>query len=109
MEETSWTLALAGFAGLVNYLQRFAGPPPKPEWEWSVAYVKVVTGAFVGLLTLWLIGKRIEDPGLVRFAVAVAGYGGPLTLDFFWQSGRDFLASWATRAAQGRKDDAPKN
>lgn len=108
MEEIGWAFVLAGFAGFVNYLQRFT-TEPRPAWDWAAAYVKVVTGAFVGILTLWLIGKRVEDSGLVKFAVAIAGYGGPLTLDFFWQSGRDFLASWATRAAQGSKDDAPKN
>lgn len=109
MEEIGWTLALAGFAGFVNYIQRFAGQEPRPAWEWRAAAVKVVTGAFVGLLTLWLIGKRVEDAGLVKFAVAIAGYGGPLTLDFFWQSGRDFLAHFAARAAQSVKDDEAKN
>lgn len=109
MEQVAWTFVLAGFAGFVNYLQRFAGAPAeRPPWEWSVAGIKVVTGAFVGLLTLWLIRKHIEDHGYVYFAIAIAGYGGPLTLDAFWAAGKEVVVSWATRAAQGSKDDPPK-
>lgn len=104
MEQIAWSFVLAGFAGFVNYLQRFA-VPEKPQWNWSECYVKVVTGAFVGYLTLLLVGKRVEDAGLVWFAVAVAGYGGPLTLDFFQQVFRDALS----RAAQNQKDGTPKN
>lgn len=107
MDQILWTFALAGFAGLVNYLQRFAGTE-KPVWEWRVAGVKVFTGSFVGLLTLWLIGKRIEDTGYVNFAIAIAGYGGPVTLDFFLQFGKDVAGTWAARAAQGGKNDPPK-
>lgn len=109
MEQTAWTFALAGFAGLVSYLQRFAGATPeRPPWEWSVAFIKVVTGSFVGMLALWLIGKRIEDSGHVNFAIALAGYGGPVTLDFFLQLGKDALSAWANRASQGAKDPGPK-
>jgi hypothetical protein len=103
VEQIAWTFALSGFAGLVAYLQRFAGDQ-RPAWEWRVAAVKVVTGSFVGLLTLWLIGKRIEDQGYVNFAIAIAGYGGPVTLDFFLQVFRDAIS----RAAQNQKDQGPK-
>jgi hypothetical protein len=84
VEQIAWSFALGGFAGLVNYLQRFT-LPELPPWEWSAAGIKVVTGGFVGVLTLWLIGKRIEDTGYVNVAIAFAGYGGPLTLDAGWQ------------------------
>jgi hypothetical protein len=109
VEQIAWAFALAGFAGFVNYLQRFTAPADRPAWEWSVAAIKVITGAFVGLLTLWLIRKHIEDTGYVYFAIAIAGYGGPLTLDAFWSAGRDVVVSWASRAAQGGKNDGPKN
>lgn len=106
MDPILWAFAIAGFAGFVNYLQRFAGAiAERPKWEWSAASIKVVTGAFVGLLTLWLIGKKIEDTGYVNFAIAIAGYGGPLTLDFFLQVFRDAI----TRAAQADKDDHAKS
>jgi hypothetical protein len=52
----------------------------------GVAAICVGTGAFVSLLTLWLIGKSMEGSH-VYFAIAVAGYGGPVTLDFFLQLG----------------------
>jgi hypothetical protein len=104
VEQTIWSFVLAGFAGFVNYLQRFA-TPEKPAWNPSECYVKVITGAFVGYLTLLLIGKRLEDAGLVWFAVAIAGYGGPLTLDFFQQLFRDAIS----RAAQNSQNNPPKN
>ena len=107
MEQIAWTLALAGFGGFVAYLQRFVGVE-RPAWEWRIALFRVVIGSFVGLLTLWLIGKRIEDQGHVNFAIALAGYGGPVTLDFFLQLGRDVVGAWASRAAQGGKNDPPK-
>lgn len=101
--ELIWPFALAGFAGFVNYIQRFAGAD-RPAWEWVPCGIKVFTGSFVGLLTVWLIGNRIEDKGYVNFAIAIAGYGGPLTLDFFLQLGRDALS----RAAQKAQDTPPK-
>lgn len=107
MEQILWSFALGGTAGFVNYIQRFTGPD-KPEWEWGAAGIKIVTGGFVGVLTFWSIGKKIEDTGYVNVAIALAGYGGPLTLDAGWQAGRDFVTAWATRAAQGQKNDPPK-
>lgn len=104
--ELIWTFALAGFAGFVNYIQRFAGPKAeRPPWEWVPCGVKVFTGAFVGLLTIWLLSDSIKDKGYVNFAIAIAGYGGPLTLDFFLQLGRDTLS----RAAQKVQDSPPKS
>lgn len=104
MEQIAWLLALGGFAGFVRYIQRFtAKRDERPPWEWSVAGICVATGAFVALLTLWLIGKTIEGTH-VYFAIAIAGYGGPVTIEFFMQIGRDALS----RAAQGGKNDPPK-
>lgn len=103
MDEIGWNLALASFAGFVAYIQRFAGTGERPAWEWPVLGVKVVTGGFVGVLTLWLIGTRLEG-GHLHFAVAISGYGGPLTLDFFWQVFRDAVS----RAAQAGKDGDAK-
>lgn len=105
MEQIAWTLALGGFAGLVRYIQRFTGKrDERPPWETGVAAICVGTGAFVSLLTLWLIGKTVEGSH-VYFAIAVAGYGGPATLDFFLQVFRDAVS----RAAQGGKNDPPKS
>ena len=100
--ELLWPLALAGFAGFVNYIQRFAGPAEsRPKWEWVPCGVKVFTGAFVGFLTEQLIGDRVKDQGYVNFAIAIAGYGGPVTLDFFLQLGRDALSRAASKAQDG--------
>lgn len=97
-------LALAGFGGFVRYMQEFAGKKTeRPEWEWHVATVRVVIGAFVGMLTLWIIGKKFEAD-YVHFAVAIAGYGGPLTLDAFWGAFRNAI----TRTAENPKDVPPK-
>lgn len=104
--EHFWPFALAGFAGFVAYIQRFAGTPvDRPPWEWVPCGVKVVTGGFVGWLTVWLIGDRIKDTGYVNFAIAISGYGGPVTLDFFLQLGKDALS----RAAQKASGSPPKD
>jgi hypothetical protein len=104
VEGIAWNLGLAGFAGFVAYIQRFAGGgDERPPWEWAVCGVKVVTGGFVGVLTLWLVELRLSG-GLLHFAVAIAGYGGPVTLDFFLQLFRDALS----RAAGKASDDAAK-
>lgn len=105
MDEIAWTFALAGFAGFVSYIQRFAGAgAERPPWEWSPCGVKVVTGSFVGLLTQWLVESRI-DGDYLHFAIAISGYGGPVTLDFFLQLFRDALS----RAAQSGKDSDEKS
>ncbi len=105
-----WPLTLAGFAGFINYIQRFAGKPEeRPPWEWVPCGVKVFTGAFVGYLAQQLIGDRVKDQGYVNVAIAIAGYGGPLTLDVLWGAARDFFAAWASRATQKPPDQGPKN
>lgn len=93
-------LALAASAGFVNHLQKYAGDSP-PPWSWRGCAVKVFTGAFVGFLALLLTRKHWEAE-YVLVAIAIAAYGGPLTLDAAWAVGRDALASWASRAAQKR-------
>jgi hypothetical protein len=97
-------LGLAGFGGLVRYAQKFTGrKDERPEWEWRVALITFLTGAFVGLLTFWIIGKKFEAD-YVHFAVAVAGYGGPLTIDAFWDAFKNSI----NRAASGAKDGDAK-
>lgn len=109
MVEIWQALALGGFAGFVNYLQRFASDKdPRPSWEWGSVGVKAVTGSFVGLLTLWIVGKKLENE-YAAVAIAIAGYGGPLTLDAGWQLGKDVATLLVNRAANGPKDNAPKN
>lgn len=104
MAEIAWTLALAGFGGFVRYIQLFAGKKEeRPPWEWSVACIRTGIGAFVGILTFWIIGKKFEAD-YVHFFVAIAGYGGPLTLDAFW----DVFKNTINRTSQGSKDDQPK-
>lgn len=73
-------MALGGFAGLVNYLQRFAGDEP-PAWKWPAFLVKVLTGCFVGLLGYWVVRKQLGDIDHVLVFVTLAAYGGPLILD----------------------------
>jgi fluoride ion exporter CrcB/FEX len=103
VEQIAWTLALGGFAGLVRYIQRFTVKrDERPPWELGVAAICVGTGSFVALLTLWLIGKSIEGTH-VYFAIAVAGYGGPVTSTSSSRSSDAY-----SRAAQGGKNDAPK-
>src|SRR5262245_15126381 len=102
---------IGGFAGLVNYAQRFTGDNA-PPWKWQVAAIKVGTGAFVGLLTLWALEETIRKSNYVYLAVAITGYGGPLTLDFGLELGKSVAQAWAGRvlgSAQKDKDDAPKN
>lgn len=105
MAEALWlSLALAGFGGFVRHIQKFAAPKEsRPPWEWGVAGISVGTGAFVGLLTLWIVDKKLET-NYVHFAVAIAGYGGPLTLDAFWEVFRNTI----NRTAQEKKNDGPK-
>lgn len=103
MAEVLWALGLAGFAGFVKYIQQFTATP-RPPWQWAGFSVHVFTGGFVGLLTLWLIGEKVEAR-YIRFCVAVAGYGGPLTLDFFQQVFKDAIS----RAAQRSEGPDAKN
>lgn len=105
--EIQWAFGLAAFAGFIRYIQRFAAKKEdRPAWEWTVAGVAVLTGGFVGALTLWLLGgvlflgKKIEG-GPLFFGIAIAGYGGPLTLDFFWDLCKDLLKRAAERATNG--------
>lgn len=84
-------LGLAGFGGLVRYMQKFTGKKEeRPEWEWRVAALTFLIGAFAGLITLWIVRKKFEVD-YVHVAVALAGYGGPLTIDALWDAGRDVL------------------
>lgn len=101
MVEIWQALALAGFAGFVNHLQKYAGDSP-PPWDWRACAVKVFTGAFVGFLALLLSQKHLEA-NYVLVAVAISAYGGPLTLDAAWRIGNDVLAGFANRAAQKRE------
>jgi hypothetical protein len=102
-------LSLAGFAALVRHAQKFTGEKlVRPPWEWGVATIHVGTGAFVGLLTHLAIGATWE----VRYAyvaIALAGYGGPLTLDFAWKTGTEVAASFFARAAQKISDKNAKD
>lgn len=99
MVEIWQVVLLSGFAGFVNYLQRFAGDTP-PPWRWGPFSVNTFTGMFVGLLAFLIARKHLEIE-YVLVAIAIASYGGPRTLDAGWQIGRDMLAAWATRAARG--------
>jgi hypothetical protein len=108
--EIAQALALAGFGALVRYAQRFTGKKDeRPEWEWHVAALSVAIGAFAGVLTLWIIRKKFGPEGIdyVHVFVALAGYGGPLTIDALWEAGRETLRRMLG-APPGGKDDAPK-
>lgn len=89
--------ALAGFGALVRYGQKFTGDKAsRPDWEWHVATIHVGTGAFAGLLTSWIIERKF-DAEYVHFAVAVAGYGGPLTIEAFGDALRNVLNRTASK------------
>jgi hypothetical protein len=106
--EIASVLALAGFGALVKYAQRFTGKKEeRPEWEWSVAGLTVGTGAFAGLLTLWIVQKKFEAD-YVHVFVALAGYGGPLTIEAIWEAGRDTLRRMLG-TPQDAKDSDAKN
>jgi hypothetical protein len=106
-----FALLISGFGGLVRYVQRFTGKPEeRPRWEWSVACITVGTGAFAGVLTLWIIRKKLGPDGIdyVHVLVALAGYGGPLTIETLWEACRDVLRRMLG-AAPDAKNDAPKS
>ncbi len=106
MVETAETLALAGFGALVRYAQKFTGrKDERPEWEWRVAAISVSTGAFVGYLASLVIQKKFEAD-YVHFLVAIAGYGGPLTLDAMWEISRDVLRRVAGAQENSKNDDS---
>ena len=109
MVEMLWALGLAGFGGFIRHIQKFTvRKEERPPWEWSQVGIDVGTGAFAGLLTLWIIRKYFGEADYVHFSVAIAGYGGPLTLQACWEAGRDTLRR-LLGAAPGGKDDGPKN
>lgn len=104
MAEIGIALALAGFGGFVRYIQKFTGKrDERPPWEWGIAGISIGTGSFVGILTFWIVAKKF-DADYVHFAVAIAGYGGPLTLDAFWEAFRGAI----NRTASGAKDGDAK-
>lgn len=108
MVELWQALGLGGFAALVRYAQQFTvAKDLRPEWEWGVASIHASTGAFVGLLSSFAIGTTWE----IRYAhvaVALAGYGGPLTLDWGWKAVTELGQSFFNRAAQNAKDKDAK-
>lgn len=108
MVEIHWALGLSGFAAFVRYAQAFTVEKVnRPAWEWGVASIHTGTGAFVGLLAAFAIGKSWE----LRYAyvaIALAGYGGPKTLDFAWTAGSEVVRSMLARAAQGQENKGPK-
>lgn len=105
MAEIHWILSLAGFAALIRYAQAFtAERETRPPWEWRVASIHVGTGTFVGLLASFAIGPSWE-PRYVYVAVALAGYGGKLTLDAGWEILRQGASTVFARAAQRLADE----
>lgn len=92
-------IALGGFAGLVNYLQRFAGDDP-PPWKWRAFAVKSCTGAFVAILAFWVTRKQIAEVEHALVFIAFAAYGGPLILDAGASGVSAFMQGWAGRAAK---------
>lgn len=108
MVEIWQALALGGFAAAIRYAQKFTGDKEsRPEWEWGVVSIHASTGSFVGLLTAIGIGTSTE----VRYAliaISLAGYGGPLTLDWGWKTVTEVGANFFARAAQARSDKDAK-
>lgn len=110
MDDILGALGLAGFGALVRYAQRFTvNKDERPEWEWRIAALSIAIGGFAGVLTLWIIRKKFGAEGIdyVHVFVALAGYGGPLTIETLWDAGRDTLRRMLG-APPGAKDDAPK-
>jgi hypothetical protein len=110
VDEIAAALGLAGFGALVRYGQRFTvAKEQRPEWEWRIAALTVAIGAFAGVLALWIIRKKFGPEGIdyVHVLVALAGYGGPLTIETLWEACRDVLRRMLG-AAPDSKNDAPK-
>jgi|SRR6185312_11633190 len=100
----AWSFGIAALAGCVKYLQRYRADDA-PKWKWLQFAVQLLTAGFVGLVTTWLLaGWQVPD-SLRTFAIAVAGWGGGETIDFFQQLLRDALS----RAAQTTPNNDPKS
>lgn len=96
---------IAAVAGLVKYAQRFTLPPAeRPRWEWGVFVIKGVTAGAMGVLTFWLLSGWTTNENYIHFLIAIAGWGGAETGEFFWELGKDALRKAAGAAA----DDARK-
>ena len=100
----AWAFGIAALAGFVKYLQRFRGDDAA-QWKWIQFAVQVFTAGFVGLVTTWLLSGWNVPDALRTFAIAVAGWGGGETIDFFQQVLRDAI----TRAAQASEEHDAKN
>jgi len=100
----AWAFGIASLAGFVKYLQRFRSDDA-PKWKWLQFGVQVFTAGFVGLVTTWLLSGWNVPDALRTFAIAVAGWGGGETIDFFQQLLRDAIS----RAAQTRENPDAKN
>ena len=98
-----WIFAIAAFAGVVNYIQRFASETP-PPWRWGFFFVKILTAGFAGLLTHWLLSKWGWGDDYVNFAVAIAGYGGAETIVFL----QTILFDAIRRKAEAASNAPPK-
>lgn len=100
----AWAFGIASLAGCVKFLQRYRSDDA-PQWRWIQFGVQVLTAGFVGLVTTWLLsGWQVPD-ALRTFAIAVAGWGGGETIDFFQQVLRDAIS----RAAQTAENKDAKN
>lgn len=97
--------AIAAVAGLIKYFQQFTLPPAqRPAWEWGVFLVKGVTAGGMGVLTSWLLSGWTGNGSYINFLIAIAGWGGAETGEFFWGLGKDALR----KIAGGPTDDARK-
>ncbi len=106
MVEIWQAIAIAGMAGFVNYIQRFAGEKAsRPVWEWAPCGVRVATGSSAGVVAMWIVPKKLGlEIEHAYFAVWIAGWGGPLFFDFAWKTTSEVAGSFFARAAQRLQD-----
>jgi hypothetical protein len=84
---------LAGFFGMVRYLQDFIlVEGTAPSFKWLIAVAKTLTAAATGLLTAWLCKEWQIGPYMSAVMIATAGYGGAETLNVFKDTMRNAIA-----------------
>lgn len=99
-------LAIAGSAGFVNYIQRFA-VEVRPPWVWASCGVKVITGSAAGLVGSWVIPKKLGlELEQIYFLIWIAGWGGPVFFDFAMEVTKDAARTVFAGAAKRLSDKA---
>lgn len=96
--------AIAAFFGAVKHINELIFGEKKPQrFHWTLTIgVKGAIAGCVGLLTLWLLVELelVKSQAGRAFCIAIAGWGGAETIQFFWDTGRDALRDALNRRSQ---------